>query len=122
MIKAAIDRVLQLADPHIEHINGRVYSDKPMLSIDSELRATGIKMSSLSSLVNYIKSGLDRKESAYLVHVLSPTEVSLGLPSIETVTRLRRKVQAEHPEVRASEKVTQWREVKEKQARAGIFV
>lgn len=77
MIKAAIDRVLQLADPHIEHINGRVYSDKPMHSIDSELRATGIKMSSLSSLVNYIKSGLDRKESAYLVHVLSPTEVSL---------------------------------------------
>ena len=46
----------------------------------------------------------------------------LGLPSIETVTRLRRKVQAEHPEVRASEKVTQWREVKEEQARAGIFV
>ena len=47
---------------------------------------------------------------------------SYGLPSIETVTRLRRKVQAEHPEVRASEKVTQWREVKEEQARAGIFV
>lgn len=46
----------------------------------------------------------------------------LGLPSIETVTRLRRKVQAEHPEVRASDQVMQWREDKEEQARAGIFV
>ena len=46
----------------------------------------------------------------------------LGLPSIETVTRLRRKVQAEHPEVRASEQVTEWRADKEEQARAGIFV
>ena len=47
---------------------------------------------------------------------------SYGLPSIETVTRLRRKVQAEHPEVRASDQVMQWREDKEEQARAGIFV
>lgn len=46
----------------------------------------------------------------------------LGLPSIETVTRLRRKVQSEHPELEASDKVAEWRADKEEQARAGIFV
>ena len=77
MIKTAIDRILQLADPHIEYINGRAYSDKSLQSIDAELRAIGIKMTSLSSLVNYINSGMDRKECRYLVHVISPTEVVL---------------------------------------------
>ena len=44
-----------------------------------------------------------------------------GYPSIETVTRLRRKLQAEYPELRATEQVEKWRSIKEEQARAGIF-
>jgi len=46
---------------------------------------------------------------------------SYGLPSIETVTRLRRKVQAEHPEVRPSDQVAEWRAAKEEMARQGIY-
>lgn len=44
-----------------------------------------------------------------------------GLPSIETVTRLRRKVQADCPELRASEQVQEWRAAKEERARMGCF-
>ena len=45
-----------------------------------------------------------------------------GYPSIETVSRLRRKVQNEKPELRGTEKVQDWRDAKETKAHMGIFV
>ena len=45
-----------------------------------------------------------------------------GYPSIETVGRIRRKLQEEQPELRASQQVQDWRAIKEEQARAGIFI
>lgn len=44
-----------------------------------------------------------------------------GLPGYDTVTRLRRRIQSEHPELKASDQVTDWRAEKEEKARAGIF-
>lgn len=46
---------------------------------------------------------------------------AFGLPSIETVTRLRRKIQSERPELRASDQVQEWRSAKEEMARQGMF-
>ena len=41
----------------------------------------------------------------------------LGLPCYDTVTRLRRKIQAAHPELRASDKVQDYRSAKEEKCR-----
>ena len=41
----------------------------------------------------------------------------LGLPCYDTVTRLRRKIQAAHPELKACEKVQDYRAAKEEKCR-----
>ena len=77
MIKEAINRILELADPHIIEINGDQYSDKPLNRVMNELRASSINMTTLSSLVDYIKANKDLKGIGYIVHIVSPTEVQL---------------------------------------------
>lgn len=79
MLSAAIEKIIDLAKPNFEMVYGETYCDKPMHRINSELRVCeSIKMSSLSSLIDYIKSGFDRKNGyTYLVHIVSPTEVRL---------------------------------------------
>lgn len=78
MLKAAIEKILSLDAPHIEEIEGRTYVDKDMTQIGKELRATGITMSNLSSLVDFIKkSKADFKTGHYIAQVVSPTEVRL---------------------------------------------
>lgn len=85
MIKAAIDKILSLAEPHIEEINGRTYTDKNLTPIDGELRANHIEMNTLSSLIDYIHIGVNERKPGvnYFVQVVSPTEVRLlsGLDS-----------------------------------------
>ena len=41
----------------------------------------------------------------------------LGLPNYDTVTRLRRLIQAKHPELKANDKVQDWRAAKEEKCR-----
>lgn len=78
MLKEAIEKILSLDAPHIETVNGRTYTDKSMSIIDKELRASGITMNNLSSLVDFIKkSTSDFKDGKYIVQVVSPTEVQL---------------------------------------------
>lgn len=55
MLKAAIEKILSLDEPHIKSIEGRTYVDKNMTMIGKELRADGITMNTLSSLVDFIK-------------------------------------------------------------------
>ena len=77
MIKEAINRILELGEPHLNIINGDTYSDKQLHRINNELRAESIGMTSLSSLVDYIKCNQDLKDTPYIVHIISPTEVRL---------------------------------------------
>ena len=44
MLKAAIEKILSLDEPHIKSIEGRTYVDKNMTMIGKELRADGITM------------------------------------------------------------------------------
>lgn len=77
MIKEAIDRILELAGPNIvENVNGR-FSDKKLVRMDHDIRASAISMNTLSSLVNYIKGQKDFKNIPYIVQVVSPTYVKL---------------------------------------------
>lgn len=41
----------------------------------------------------------------------------LGLPNYDTVTRLRRLIQAKYPELKANDKVRDWRTAKEEKCR-----
>ena len=74
MLKEAIEKILSLDTPHIETVNGRTYTDKSMSVIDKELRASGITMNNLSSLVDFIKkSTSDFKDGTYMVYGVAPT-------------------------------------------------
>lgn len=77
MIEKAINKILELAEPHVMLFNGRDYCDKKMIPIDHELRADYIPMTTLSSLVDYVRSGMDVKDQRYIIHIVSPTEVRL---------------------------------------------
>lgn len=79
MLKEAINRILELAEPNIKEIGGSIYSDKPLERIADGLRADPIHLTTLTSLIQYIRNfQSDRKpDLAYIVHVVSPTEVRL---------------------------------------------
>lgn len=59
MLKAAIDRILSLAGPHIAEINGETYADRPLERIPHERRASPIEVHTLTSILDYITSGAD---------------------------------------------------------------
>lgn len=78
MIAKAIEKILGLAGPHISSINGSTFSDTGLIRIDEEQRATAIKISTLTGLIQYIKSNpADFKPCSYIVLVESPTAVTL---------------------------------------------
>lgn len=78
MIKEAINRILELAEPHILNFGKSTYSDKELIRIDSELRASSIEMNTLTSLIQYIQSNSKEfKGGKYIVQVVSPTIVRL---------------------------------------------
>ena len=76
MIKKAIEYIVGLSAPIINEIEGETYSDKPLNRISYVPRASSIEMNTLSSLVDYIKSGVDSFGSM-IIHVQSPTLVSM---------------------------------------------
>lgn len=77
MIKKALEYIVGLSAPYIEKINGEVYSDKPLNRISYVPRAESIEMNTLSSLVDYIKSSVDSFCDMMIIHVQSPTRVSM---------------------------------------------
>lgn len=77
MIKDAIKYVVGLAAPTVQEINGEQYSDKELNRVQRDLRAKSIEMSTLGSLVEYIKSGTDTFKGKLLVHVVAPDTVEL---------------------------------------------
>lgn len=79
MIKEAINRILELSEPHVfmPDESELLYSDRELYPVLKEMKASEIAMTTLTSLVDYIKNDIDRKECYYLVHVVSPTRVDL---------------------------------------------
>lgn len=78
MIKSAINRILELAEPHIITHCGREYSDKTLYPIGEELRADPIELNTLTSLVDYIRNFNEPlKQCGYLIRVASPSRVEM---------------------------------------------
>lgn len=77
MIKEALEYIISLRKPEITDINGETYSDKTLTRISYNPKADIIGMKTLTSLVEYIKSGIDMMSGNMIVHVESPTKVEL---------------------------------------------
>lgn len=77
MIKKALEYIVGLSSPTVQEIGLETYSDKPLHRISYIPRASSIEMNTLSSLIDYIKSGVDIFGEKMIIHVQSPTRVSM---------------------------------------------
>ena len=77
MLKSFIQYVVGLAEPHIRNIDNEIYSDKQLHRISYIPYADSISMNTLSSLIDYIKSGVDTFTDKMIIHVQSPTQVAM---------------------------------------------
>ena len=78
MIKEALQYIVELGKAEKCTIHGDVYSDKPLHRIENYIpKAVPVEMHTLTSLVDYIKSGVDDMADKMIVEVASPTKVHL---------------------------------------------
>jgi hypothetical protein len=113
MIKEAIEYIVGLKQPRQEVINGEVFVSKKddLYRVDTNLRADTLEMSTLTSLVDYIKSDLDKiseYQGKMIVHVVSPTKVRL-LSFLDSDSKRENliEVNANLPKIRFNEFVDQ---------------
>lgn len=77
MLKSFIQYIVNLAAPNVQTINNETYSDKQLHRISYIPYAQKITMNTLSSLLDYIRSGVDTFGEKMIIHVQSPTCVSM---------------------------------------------
>lgn len=76
-LREAFEYVVGLRKPEIVEIGGEQYSDKELRRICYNPKASRIEMTTLTSLVEYIKAKIDVMHEKMIVHVVSPTRVIL---------------------------------------------
>lgn len=77
MLKSFIQYIVGMSAPVVQDIKGEIYSDKQLHRIQHIPYAREITMNTLSSLIEYIKSGVDTFGGKMIIHVQSPTQVSM---------------------------------------------
>lgn len=78
MLKEALQYIVGLKEPWTEILNSDVYSDKPLHRIDPYIpKADCVTVHTLTSLLDYIRSGIDEMADKMIVAVESPTCVRL---------------------------------------------
>lgn len=77
MIKKALEYIVGLGEAKVQEIGGQMYSDKPLERVNFNPRADAVWMSTLTSLVDYIKANIDTMSEKMIIHVVSPTKVRL---------------------------------------------
>ena len=78
MIQKALQYIVGLGEAKTHILNGDLYSDKPLHRIDTYYPAAeAIGMTTLSSLVDYIKSNVDTMAEKMIIQVVSPEQVRL---------------------------------------------
>lgn len=75
MTRDALQYVVGLRTAEVLDINGGKYVDKDVHRVDKELSASAIQMNTLTSLVDYLKAGVDSMADKMLVQVVSPMKV-----------------------------------------------
>lgn len=76
MIKEALQYIVGLSAPNVQQIHGEVYSDKQLHRVDYAPKAEPIQLTTLDSLLDYIRSGVDDMATMF-IHVVSPTKVRM---------------------------------------------
>lgn len=94
MIKTALQYILDQCKPDVREINGETYSNKGYAKVVKEPYANAFVLTTLSSLVEYIKSGVDTMKGNMFIHVVTPTDIEVfsqldGDRNRETVVRVR---------------------------------
>lgn len=77
MLKELAEYIVGLKAPHTMEVEGKLYTDKDLRKVVNERYAKAIELTTLSSLVEYIKSGVDTMKGKMIVHVETPTRVVL---------------------------------------------
>lgn len=81
MLKEAIEKIVEMAQPNIVSLNGKEYSDKPLRYIASERLAPMMETHTLSSIVDYIANGTDDDaegiNNRYVIHIEDFNRVGL---------------------------------------------
>ena len=77
MLKEAIKYIVGLAEPIVEVYDNQWWSNQPLHRVSFNPKAKTIGMTTLSSLVDYIKSNVDNIETDMIIHVQSPTKVQM---------------------------------------------
>ena len=101
MIKKALEYIVGMSEPQVLEINGEAYSDNGLHRICHNPKAQAIEMTTLTSLVEYIKAGIDTMDDKMIVHVSSPEKVLLySMLDLERVREYIVEVNAQVPEFR----------------------
>ncbi len=101
MIKEALEYIVGMSEPQVLEINGEAYSDKRLHRICHNPKAQAIEMTTLTSLVEYIKAGIDTMDDKMIVHVSSPEKVLLySMLDLDRVREYLVEVNAQIPEFR----------------------
>lgn len=77
MIKKALEYIVGMSNPVVREIHGETYSDKALYRIHHNPKADALELTTLTSLVEYIKANIDSMREKMIVHVKSPTRVCL---------------------------------------------
>lgn len=76
MLKEALRYLMEdMSIVNMKEINGEYFADRPMNRISYNPKASPISLNTLSSLIDYIKAGVDEMHGKMIVHVQSPTKV-----------------------------------------------
>lgn len=80
-LREAMEHLEELTDsarePHVVEIAGKTYCDKEMARYDREEMARALTATSLNSLIDYISGKREELRDSMIIHVESPTRVSL---------------------------------------------
>ena len=101
MIKKALEYIVGMSEPQVLEINGETYSDKGLQRICHNPKAQSIELTTLTSLVEYIRAGIDTMDDKMIVHVSGPECVRLySQLDLDRVREYMVEVHAQVPEFR----------------------
>lgn len=94
-LKEALEYAVGLSAPNYTEHEGEKWADKPMYRIHHKLpKADVLHLNTLTSLIDYIKSNTDKMSKNMIIHIQSPTKVSL-LSSLDCDRRRENLVDVE---------------------------
>ena len=81
MLKAAIEKILSMSEPHVLEIGGETYVDKEMDRFPHERTACPLEVHTLTAILDYITTGCDELEDnidrKFVIHVAGHERVYL---------------------------------------------